>query len=336
MASTILDVAERAGVSTATVSRALRGMSSVSSATREKILNAARELGYVVSPTAQALATGKTGMIALVVPSFSEWYCANVLDGAQRRFQSEGLSTVVHSVENLRGKPRLDFDLELLRRRVDGVVVVGMSLTDSEIQAMADLEVPVVMVGNHAPPFVTVGLDDVEVGRMAVEHLTSLGHKVIGHVSGSDAEISPVTPGGARKLGWEQALEDAGLEHGEDLFTQGYFDVQGGRDATLALIDRRPDISAIFAAADCMAMGAIIALEERGLRVPEDISVIGVDGEEQVGWRTLSTIVQHPDDQGRLAADAMIAIVNGGGAPEKILVHGVLERGRTTSIPSKR
>jgi len=335
MGSTIGDVAALAGVSTATVSRALRGLSNVSDQARAKVLAAASELGYVVSPSAQALATGRTQTVALVVPSFSEWFAANVLDGAQRRLQRAGYSTAVHSVENVRGKPPLDLDLELIRRRVDGVIIIALPLSEVETRAVVDLSVPVVVVGNRNPPFPSVGLDDIETGRIATNLLIELGHTVIGHISGSTQEVTPLTPGGGRLEGWHQALEEAGLEHGDDLFAHSYFDVSGGRDAMLELIDRRPDITAVFAAADCIAVGAIEALDERGLMVPDDISVVGVDGEAEIGWRSLSTVVQRPDDQGRIAADGLLRMVNGGAVPDVTLVHGVLMPGRTTSVPRR-
>lgn len=333
MSSTIGDVAALAGVSTATVSRALRGLSNVSDQARTRVLEAAEELGYVVSPSAQALATGRTHTVALVVPSFSEWFAAHVLDGAQRTLQKLGYSTVVHSVENVRGKPPLDFDLELIRRRVDGVIIIGLPLTEVETMALVGLEVPVVVVGNRNPPFPSIGLDDVETGRVATELLIGLGHTVIGHISGSAQEVTPLTPGGGRLEGWREALTAAGLECGDDLFVQSFFDEEGGRDAMLELIDRRPDVTAVFAAADCIAVGAIDALEERGLSVPEDVSVMGVDGEANIGWRALTTVVQRPDEQGRMAADALLRMVNGGAVPDVTEVHGVLRNGRTTGVP---
>lgn len=333
MGSTIDDVAARAGVSTATVSRALRGLSNVSEQARARVLRAAEELGYVVSPSAQALATGRTRTVALIVPSFSEWFISHVLDGAQRRFQALGYSTVVHSLRNVRGKPPLDFDLELIRRRVDGVVIIGIPLTEAETREVATLGVPVVMVGNLTPPFPSVGLDDVEVGLMATRHLIGLGHRVIAHISASDQETTPLTPSGGRLAGWHRAMEEAGLEHGEDLVAPGFFDVTGGHDAMAELIDRRPDVTAVFAAADCIAVGALLAMEERGLRAPEDVSVIGVDGEAQIGWRSLTTVVQNPDDQGRMSADELVSMVNGGAVARVTAVHGVLMRGTTTSVP---
>ena len=336
MASTIADVAARAGVSTATVSRALRGLAGVSDAARARVLSAAQELGYVVSPSAQALATGRTMSVAMVVASFSEWFGAHALDGAQRRLQRAGYTTVVHSVENVRGKPHVDFDLVPLRRRVDGLLIIGIPLNSIETAAIADLGIPVIVVGNRNPPFPSVGLDDVEAGVMATRYLLSLGHAVIGHISGSAQEVTPLTPGGGRLEGWRLALERAGLEHGDDLFVQSFFDVSGGRDAMLELIDRRPDITGVFAAADCIAYGAIQALEERGLAVPDDVSVVGVDGENGLGASTLTTVVQHPDDQGRSAADMLLRMINGGAVSDVTAVHGMLRPGRTTTAHRTR
>jgi DNA-binding LacI/PurR family transcriptional regulator len=333
MASTIEDVAARAGVSTATVSRAMRGLDGVSKRSRDKVLEAARELGYVVSPTAQALATGHTGMIAVIVPTFNEWFSANVLEGAQRRLQSAGRLTAVLSASAVRGRPDYDVDVASLRRRIDGVVNVSLPLTDEETREVAGLGVPVIAVGNPSPPFASVSLADREAGRIATRHLVNLGHRVIAYISGSRDELEPNTPGGQRLEGWRDVLVEEGLEHGPDLVVNSFFDVRGGHDAVLELLERRPDVTAVFAAADMIATGAMVALSEYGLRVPEDISIIGVDGDDTDPWVQLTTVVQDPAEMGAMAADLLLQIIGGGAVPEMTLVHGRLRPGRTTARP---
>ncbi len=335
MNSTIEDVAARAGVSTATVSRALRGLSNVSEQARTKVLKAAAELGYVVSPQAQALATGRTGSVALVLAGFDEWFGASVLEGAQRRLQSKGYSTVVHSLDYVRGKPQFDLDVAPLRRRVDGVMVISVPLTGPEIAVVESLDVPVVVVGNSNEPLASVSLDDVEVGILATQHLLELGHTVIGHITGALDEVSPFMPAGGRLEGWRQAMTQAGLDPDEELVENSYFDISGGHDAMMELIDRRPDITAVFAAADCIAVGVMQALEERGLSVPGDVSVIGVDGEYPTALFPLTTIVQDPSLEGRIAADALIRMIAGGAVTGTQTVRGSLRPGHTTSIPRR-
>lgn len=333
MGSTIDDVAARAGVSTATVSRALRGLSNVSDQSRRKVLAAAKELGYVVSPSAQALATGRTGMVALVVPDFDEWFPSSVLEGAQRRLQAKGVATMVHSVEYVRGKPHFSIDIDPLRRRVDGVLVISLPLVGEEIEDVETLGVPVVVVGNANPPLASVTLDDVEVGVMATQHLLELGHTAIGHITGALDEISPNMPAGARMEGWRQAMLGAGVDPEADLVENSYFDISGGHDAMMELLDRRPDITAVFAAADCIAVGAMQALEERGLGVPGDMSVIGVDGEYPRELLPLTTVVQDPGLQGRMGADSLLRMIAGGAVSGTQRVHGMLRPGHTTSVP---
>jgi len=331
MSATIEDVAARAGVSTATVSRAIRGLDGVSKRSRDKVLEAARELGYVVSPTAQALATGRTGMVAVIVPNFNEWFSANVLEGVQRRLQSAGYLTTVLSASSARGRPTYDVDVGSLRRRIDGVVNVSLPLKEGETQAVGSLGVPVVAVGNPSPPFASVSLADREAGRIATRHLVDLGHRVIAYISGSRDELAPNTPGGQRLEGWRDVLREEGLEHGPDLLVSSFFDVRGGHDAVLELLDRRPDVTAVFAAADMIATGAMVALNEYGLHVPEDISIIGVDGDDSDPWMELTTVVQDPAELGVMAAELLLRILDGGAVPETTWVHGRLRRGRTTA-----
>lgn len=333
MTSTIGDVAARAGVSTATVSRALRGMSNVSEQARAKVLAAAEELGYVVSPTAQALATGRTNTVAIVVPDFDEWFPSHALEGAQRRLQAKGYTTMVHSVDYVRDKPQFDLDMVRLRRHVDGLMVISLPLVESEVEAVSSRGVPVIVVGNANAPLASVTLADEEAAMIATRHLLELGHVVIGHITGSRTEVSAYMPGGARLAGWRRAMEEAGVEADDDLVENSYFDVAGGRDSMMELIDRRPDITAVFAAADCIALGAIRAAAERGLRIPADLSVVGVDGEYPEELLPLTTVLQDPAMLGRMAADSLVRMMSGGAVTGTQTIHGSLRRGRTTSVP---
>ncbi len=330
MGATIEDVAARAGVSTATVSRAIRGLDGVSKRSREKVLRAAEDLGYVVSPTAQALATGRTGVVAVIVPNFNQWHSSNVLEGVQRRLQAEGYLTVVLSASWVRGRPAYDVDVASLRRRVDGVINVSLPLNESEAGEVARLGVPVVAVGNPSPPFASVGLADREAGRIATRHLVDLGHRAIAYISGTNDELVANTPGGQRLQGWRDVLEQEGLEHGSDLIVTSYFDVRGGHDALLELMERRPDVTAVFAAADMIAAGAMVAATEYGLRVPEDLSIVGVDGEDTDPFLNLTTVVQDPAELGRVAVEVLLRMIEGEAVPQDTVMHGRLRRGRTT------
>lgn len=330
MAHGIVDVARAAGVSTATVSRALRGLPNVTEATRERVRRAADELGYVPSPSASSLASGRTRTIGLISPWVARWFFANVIDGAERALRVEDFDALLYTFEVSRDVRRRRVDPDVLRRRVDGVLVVGMPLEADEVAALEDLGHPVVFVGAGAPGRVTVGVDDTDTARRAVAHLADLGHHVVAHLTGEPDDTLPWSPAVRRAAGWRDAVVARGLAGPEGLEVHGHFDVDGGRASMHALLDARPDVTAVFAASDEMAMGALLAVRDRGLRVPQDVSVIGVDGHEMAEHLGLTTMAQNAHEQGLTAASMLLEMITGAPVPREVVFPTVLvDRGST-------
>jgi DNA-binding LacI/PurR family transcriptional regulator len=311
MAHGIEDVARVAGVSTATVSRALRGLPGVAPSTRDQVLRAAHELGYVASPSAASLATGRTRTVGIISPWVNHWFYAEVIEGAEQALREHGFDALLHTFDMERERPRRRLDPGALRRRVDGVIVVGGPLVTDEVRAVEDLGVPVVFVGSGAPGHVLVRLDDERTAREATQHLLDLGHRVVGHVTGPVVDDGPTAPSWWRRLGWARALADAGFTAEGDLEVDGRYDVDGGRASTHTLLARRPDVTAVFAASDEMAMGVVLAARDLGLRVPEDLSVVGVDGHALGELVGLTTMAQPAVRQGGAAVRLLLDRVAG-------------------------
>ncbi|MCL2464486.1 MAG: LacI family transcriptional regulator [Micrococcales bacterium] len=320
----ISDVARAAGVSTATVSRALRGLPNVSDATRRRVLSAVADLGYVASPSAASLASGRTRTVGLLTPWVTRWFFSNVIEGAERTLCAHGfdaLLSIFRESELDGAGSGLRFDPDALRRRVDGVLVVGMALREPEVAALEALDRPLVFVGPGQRGHVTVGIDDIAAARLATEHLARLGHRRIAHLTGSARDDAPASPAVRRTEGWLRALADLGLEPDPDLLQyvdsasgplhSGHFGLEGGRRSLHQLMDRRPDVTAVFAASDELAMGAMVAAQERGLRVPDDLSVAGVDGHELSGLVGLTTVAQDARRQGAEAAELVLRLAAG-------------------------
>ncbi|WP_062303717.1 LacI family DNA-binding transcriptional regulator [Demequina subtropica] len=308
--ATIQGVAERAGVSTATVSRALAGKATVSAATRKKVEDAARELGYVASATASSLASGRTRNVGFVLPVLGSWYYGSVLKGANRALADAGYDITLYHLEDTDRHPerrkRL-FAEFLQRKRVDAFIAVSVELTDSELARIHDLRKPMVGVGGPLSGVTTLSLDDRAVAHLATSHLTSLGHRRIGFIGGEERTNLDFALPLHRREGYEAALADAGIEPDARLRSIGDFTIQGGYEAAKQLLgDPRVRPSAIFAASDEMAIGTILAARDLGLRVPEELSVIGIDGHELGEFFELTTVDQHPVEQGRLAAEALL------------------------------
>ncbi|MDT7572224.1 MAG: hypothetical protein QOE05_2398, partial [Actinomycetota bacterium] len=184
----IEDVARAAGVSTATVSRALRGLPSVSAETQQTVRRAAAELGYVVSRSASSLASGKTLTVGVVTPYASRWYYATVIEAVERELRAVGYDALLVGVGASMTEDAEPFRAEVLRGRVDGLVILTAPLTGQELDGLRRLTVPMAFVGAGSAGAMSVRVDDLSVGRMATEHLLSLGHRKIAYVGGDPAD----------------------------------------------------------------------------------------------------------------------------------------------------
>lgn len=311
------EVARLAGVSTATVSRALSGRGQVSPATRARVESAAKSLGYVVSSSASSLASGRTRNIGVLVPFLDRWFFSTVLSGIANTLMRKGYDITLYSLTADREQRRVIFETFLRRQRVDGVVAISIELGDDETERLRELDLPVIAIGGPNPRLTTLTVDDIAVARLATEHLIALGHRDIAHIGASpEFDIDFHIPT-RRRQGFEQALADAGIPAHPALYEPADFTIEGGFRAAKQLLGRpgeRP--TAIFAASDEMAIGALLAARELGYRVPEDLSIIGIDGHELGEFFRLTTIDQFPLGQGERAAEAILeALETKGEAP---------------------
>lgn len=314
------DVAHRAGVSTATVSRALSGNGHVSALTRDRVRRIADELGYVVSSSASSLATGRTKTVGVVTPALNQWFYSSVLQGAESELLAGGYDLTLYNLGCGADERRSVFEHFLLRKRVDGVIAIALELTGQEITRLMDLGKPIVGIGGPLPGVRTLSIDDVAVARLATEHLLSLGHTSIAHIGGNKSLERDFHLPTNRRVGHEAALEAAGIPVDPELFQTADFTVPGGYEAAKQLLGnprKRP--TAIFASSDEMAIGAILAARDMGLSVPDDISVIGIDDHSLSGFFGLSTVAQFPELQGRMAVKLLMERLQPGRAPEQSL-----------------
>ena len=303
----INEVAELAGVSTATVSRALSGNGHVSPATRERVKSAAVQLGYVVSSNASGLATGRTKNVGVVIPFLNRWFYSSVIEGAEQALLGHGYDLTLYNLSGGGDERRSVFEHFLLRKRVDAVIAISLELTADEVSRLLDMNKPIVGVGGPLPGVRTLSIDDVQVARLATEHLLSLGHVTIAHIGGNKESERDFHLPTNRRVGYESALEARGIPIDPELFQAADFTMEGGYNAAKQLLGnprKRP--TAVFAASDEMAIGTILAARDMGLSVPEDISVIGVDDHELAEFFGLTTVAQFPAEQGRRAVEILM------------------------------
>lgn len=310
----IVEVAAASGFSPATVSRALRGLPGVSASTRVAVEKTASALGYFPSPSAAALITGRTNTFGIVAPWVSRWFFSAVIDGAQEIFGAAGYDLLLYPV-SAPLDPRGSFvlDSRALNKRVDGLLALNVPLMHSSVDSLQHLRVPVVTVGTAVQGLSGVLVDNEEVGRLATRHLLALGHRRIAYFGDDDAgNRAGFTVATDRGRGYELELRAAGIEPDPALHQFSSFTLDGG-EAALHRVFSQPGVpppTAIFAVSDEVAMGAIYAARSRGLSVPGDLSVIGVDGHDFAYLFDLSTVAQPVKDQGRIAARLLLEQVN--------------------------
>lgn len=302
------DVAHRAGVSTATVSRALRGLPAVSAATRARVLSAAAELGYTVSPSASRLAGGRTGTVAVVVPLITRWFFGTVVEAAEKVLHQAGYDLLLYTLGGREHVRQRLFRTADLHKRVDAMMLIAMPLQAADFVTVTRRVLPGVTIssGTVVPGWPGVRIDDVTAARTAVAHLLTLGHRRIAHISGKPTDELAHTAHIDRRLGYRKELLAAGIHPDPKLDVDNEFTLSGGTRATEELLRRGEPPTAIFAACDEMAMGAMAALRVAGLRVPEDVSVIGVDDHDLAAVVGLTTVAQPAAEQGRVAAGMLL------------------------------
>lgn len=308
--TTLRDIADLAGVSIATASKALNGRENVHAATRLRVEQAAEQLRFAPNLLAQGLLAGKTGTVGLLTSDLEGRFSIPVMMGAEDAFGAGSTSVFLCDARGdaIREQHHLK---ALLSRRVDGLIVVG-DTTNPRQSLGQDLPVPVVYA--YAPSLdandISVVIDNVDAGRMAAQHVLDCGRRRIAYIAGD------VTFFAARERvqGATMALEAAGLSLLGDEALYGAWGERWGRGATRVLLARYPDLDAILCGSDQIARGALDVLHEEGHDVPGDISVMGHDNWELIVGESrppLSTIDMNLERVGNMAAQMLVAAIAG-------------------------
>jgi DNA-binding LacI/PurR family transcriptional regulator len=321
----IHDVARVTGVSTATVSRALRGLPNVSESTRARVRQAADDLGYVPSSSAAGLASGRMMAMGVVVPTLDLWFYSTVLEGVDAVLRGAGYDLILFNLGRRHGERERVFDRTILRKRTDALIALCIDFSAEERRQLASTGHPTIIVGGAVRGLRHVGIDQIGAAGMATEHLIALGHTRIAHVAG---DVDPGCTQDApeqRRRGLQNALAAHGLPNRADWTVHGAFDLATSRAVVAELLERpgiRP--TAIFADSDEMAIGAMIAARSAGLEVPRDLSIVGIDDHRLAAPFELTTVAQNPFEQGALAATTLL---------EELRTHRT--RKRSISLPTR-
>lgn len=302
---TIVDVAREAGVGVGTVSRVLNDHPRVSPTTRARVETAIAKLGYRPNPLARALSRGQTTSVAVLVPYFTSDSVVLRIRGLVDALRNSSYQLTLHDVESPDAAQARLSDPTALAFSA-GLVIVSVRLDDSQLAALRDLEAPVVFLDTEGPGFDSLSIDNIAGGALATQHLIDLGHSRIAFVGDPEVE-GGFTSSKHRRLGYEQALEGAGLPVDSHLIVRGPHGRSVAHQLTNALLDMDDRPTAIFAASDTQALGVLEAARLRGMEVPGDLSVIGFDDIEVAQYVGLTTVHQPLYESGLLAGEALLA-----------------------------
>lgn len=331
---TIIDVARLSGVSKTTVARVLSGVGAVHAETRRRVEEAVRDSGYERNHLAFGLRTGRSGTLGLVIPDLSNPYWADLARGAQDKAEAEKRSLLIFSSDWDTERERRH--LQALRQaRVDGILI-NPAVTD-DVTLLRQAEAPIVVLGSSGerfPEFSSARSDVAQGVRLALDHLIGLGHRHVGLVIGRDRLGRSRFVAEARAHWQRQGLDAALLPTEEATYT-----VESGQAATARLFERAPGMTAVFAANDLMAVGAILAARAAGLACPDDISIMGMDGVEAGSFTDpgLTTVDKPRYDIGVEATRLLLGAIDGTGeTAHAVLPCRLVERASVAASPGLR
>jgi len=305
----IVEIAEKAGVSPATVSRALRGLHHVNEKTRKKIVEAAQLLDYPLrADLLPRTAAEQTNSIGVIAPFLSRWYFAQALAGVEQALREAGMDLLLYNFAQVDARQRV-FQQKKLIGKVDGLIVISLPPTEKEFEQILNLGIPVSLLGVPDKRCSSVSIDDIRGAEIATQHLIDMGHRDIAIMVGQNSFAFKFEVADQRKHGFLKTLEANGIEFNPQFELIADFDTHTAELAMDEFLTRKKQPTAIFCESDEMAYGAMKAIRKKGLSVPEDISVVGYDDHEFAAILGLTTIAQPARFLGQLAASQILAMI---------------------------
>ncbi|WP_282605772.1 LacI family DNA-binding transcriptional regulator [Pelagibius sp. Alg239-R121] len=331
----VRQVAKAAGVSTATVSRALNQPHQVSEELRKHVTSVAAELNYIPDPAARALSSQKTFRIGALIPTIANSIYSRFIEALQRRLRESGYSLVIANY---------DFDeaLEMEEARalvesgIDALILAGEHRTPDLYELLATRRIPYLLISIYLPdsPHRCVGYDNRAGAETMARHILELGHREIGVIEGPSGVSDRAR---LRTRGIRDALNAFDLELPAHRLTSRSFSVRNGREGLSQLLDGAPEITAVICGNDVLAIGALMEAQSRGLNVPEDLSICGFDGLDiaQEMVPQIATMHVPTAQMGLKAAESLVTMLSGEEAPHAVLIETRLVPGGSTAPPKK-
>ncbi len=303
---TIYDVAERSGSSISTISRVLNSPDKVNVVTRQRILDVIDELGFVPKADARARALRLNGRIGVITPFFTAPSFVQRLRGLAGELSKKNYDLVIYTVDSV---DRLHSYLSSLplTGNLDGLVIMSLPVEDADVNRLLKHNIPTVLIEFPHPKLNSVEIDDVGGGRMAAEYLIAKGHRRIAFLGDTDLPEYAIHPVSLRLAGFRHALAEAGIALPDEFVRLAPYTLEQTRQAAIELLNTPNSPTAVFAATDFQALGVIKVARQLGVKVPDQLAVIGFDDLDMAEYADLTTIHQHLDESGRLAIEILLS-----------------------------
>lgn len=305
---TIYDVAERSGISISTISRVLNAPDKVNAETRKKVVAAIDALGFIPKADARARALSKTNRVGVLTPFFTAPSFVQRLRGIASVLAVSNYELVIFSVDS---SDRLEGYLSSIpfTGNLDGLIVVSLPIHEKAAQRLIEHGIQTVLIESNHPGLNCIEIDDFHGGQMAATHLIQKGHRRVAFVGDKESHDYELHPAGMRLKGFLQAMQNAGISVSQEYIRLFENTQECAMQAARELLSLPIPPTAIFAAADVQALSVLKVAREMGVKVPEQLAVIGFDDIDFAEYADLTTIRQHLDESGRLAVEILLAHV---------------------------
>ena len=311
---TIEDVAELAGVSRQTVSRAINDKGEISQQTKERVMMAVEQLGYRPNRLAQGMVTQRTYTIGLIISNITNPFFPEVTRGVQDAAQAKGYNVFLCNTDDT-----ADIEIQelhsLAAQGVDGIILFSHQASDADLTAFADNYHPIVVINRlfQHPNASVMMVNNYRGARLAADYFIDQGHTHLGMLTNNSSSYSQAR----RVRGFQERIQERGLLLPDDCIATAPATLEGGRQAAHQLLDGHPQITAVFTYNDLMSLGAIRACRERGLHIPHEVAIIGFDDISFAAMATPSLTTIHVDKyaMGKQAVDRLIAMIEAPGTP---------------------
>ena len=315
---TIYDVAREAGVSISTVSRVLNAYKEVNEETRAVVLAAIEALGYVPKAEARARALKETRRIGVITPFFTAPAFVQRLRGVAAAVASKNFELVVYTVDSLETLSDYLETLPFSTHNLGGLIFISMNISEEQAERLLKHGLDAVLIEHSSQFFSSVEIDDVAGGRMAAEYLIDRGHRKIAFLGDSNRMDYVVQTTEYRLKGFRKGLHAAGIELSEENTHLVRYDIETTRRHAREMLSKPDRPTAIFASTDLQAMAIIKGAHDLSLRIPDDLAVIGFDDLDMADYVDLTTIRQHLDESGRIAAELLMTRLT---EPDRLIQH---------------